>query len=313
MNARRVCPTCKYDLRGLPSPRCPECGRRFSTEEWADSTLLTPMPAWERLDRVNVLYALPATILAMLVRPRRFLRLLRVDEGVLRTVVFFVLLIPTAWVIAAVISVAAARGGYYFKDFFNYASWKGYLWGFDGKWGRVATDGLRVAIHCTAFLCATLALWLPALVVLDLVFWRDRLAFRLFAKAVLYCMVWACVVAALAATLGRAVMGQFDPEWTWNPVLRYSLSEGIMPWICWVALAVVTAQCVMLLWFVQSPRCAFRPAGHRAARLTCIVIGITWMLAAYLLLLDRHVHLRFHLQFVGEELWSWYGRYFRGL
>jgi hypothetical protein len=31
------CPLCGYDLRGLPQPRCPECGRTF---EWAD--LLDP-------------------------------------------------------------------------------------------------------------------------------------------------------------------------------------------------------------------------------------------------------------------------------
>ena len=255
------------------------------------------MPAWERLDRVNVLYAFPATILTMLVRPRRFLRLLRVDEGVLRAVVFFVLLIPTAWILAAVISVA----------------WEGELWGDDRKWKSVATDGVRAAIHCTAFLCATLALWLPALVALDLLFWRNRPAFRLFAKALLYCMVWTCAVAAFAATLGRAVMGQFDPEWMWDPVLRYTLGEGVMPWVCWVALAVVTVQCAMLLWFVQSPRCAYRLTSPRAVRLAPIVIGATWLLATYLLLLDRHVHLRFHLQFINEELWNWYGKFFRGL
>ena len=212
------------------------------------------------------------------------------------------------------ISVVAAKGGYYFKEFLHsYGYWEGHLWAFGGKWASAAANGIRVAIHCTAFLCATLLLWLPALVVLDLAFWRERRPFRLFAKALLYSMVWAALVAALASTLGRAVMEQFDMEWAWDPAGRAWASEGVMPWICWVALAVVTGQCAMLLWYVRSPKCAFRSAGTRAMRLPRIVIGVTWLLGAYLLLLDRHIHLRFHLQFVGEELWNWYGRYFRGL
>jgi hypothetical protein len=28
------CPACRYDLRGTPAPRCPECGDTFTPEEW---------------------------------------------------------------------------------------------------------------------------------------------------------------------------------------------------------------------------------------------------------------------------------------
>ena len=35
------CPECKYDLRGLTEPRCPECGRRF---EWSDVPAMRPPP-----------------------------------------------------------------------------------------------------------------------------------------------------------------------------------------------------------------------------------------------------------------------------
>lgn len=31
---QRRCPTCDYDLRGTTEPRCPECGERFTVEEW---------------------------------------------------------------------------------------------------------------------------------------------------------------------------------------------------------------------------------------------------------------------------------------
>ena len=33
---RGECPRCAYSLRGLPEPRCPECGERFTESEFAD-------------------------------------------------------------------------------------------------------------------------------------------------------------------------------------------------------------------------------------------------------------------------------------
>ena len=33
--AAGVCPVCGYSLRGLPEPRCPECGERFSEAEYS--------------------------------------------------------------------------------------------------------------------------------------------------------------------------------------------------------------------------------------------------------------------------------------
>lgn len=34
--ARGECPRCEYSLRGLPEPRCPECGEQFTELEFAD-------------------------------------------------------------------------------------------------------------------------------------------------------------------------------------------------------------------------------------------------------------------------------------
>lgn len=41
---KRICLGCKYDLRGLDTPRCPECGRPFDPD---DPTTTGPVP-WHR-------------------------------------------------------------------------------------------------------------------------------------------------------------------------------------------------------------------------------------------------------------------------
>ena len=37
------CPHCDYDLRGLPTNRCPECGREFDVEELKEATRSTDL------------------------------------------------------------------------------------------------------------------------------------------------------------------------------------------------------------------------------------------------------------------------------
>ena len=306
-SALPVCPTCRYNLTGAVQPRCPECGRRFSDEEWNDPALLIPMPAWERGGHVNVLWAFIATVCSITFRPRRFLRLLRSDVGLLRVVVFVMLLLPATWVVTVGVSFAAAKLGYFARDWMpNYAYWNGHLFGFNDKWSYAAYNCVRLAIHCAAFLATGLALWLPTLVTLDLMFWRDRAPFRLLAEAVLYTTAWWCVAVVFASTIGRAVMEQVDMEWAWGTGGRHQISDGVLPWICWLAAALVSIQYAVLLRYVRSPRCGFLSRAGGAVTRTRAVLFLGWLLAIYLLLLDRHVHLRFHLQFADEQLWRWY-------
>jgi hypothetical protein len=41
-----ICPRCRYNLRGLSVPRCPECGLTFSAEEWEAGVLRENVGTW---------------------------------------------------------------------------------------------------------------------------------------------------------------------------------------------------------------------------------------------------------------------------
>ncbi|MGD8452024.1 MAG: hypothetical protein PVJ57_09425 [Phycisphaerae bacterium] len=47
-----LCPRCRYCLRGLAEPRCPECGFQFTAEEYASGMLRENIPTW--LDRADL-------------------------------------------------------------------------------------------------------------------------------------------------------------------------------------------------------------------------------------------------------------------
>ncbi len=49
-----LCPTCAYIIIGLPEPRCPECGNRFTSEDM-ETTPPSSKPQWRRFGLVSLL------------------------------------------------------------------------------------------------------------------------------------------------------------------------------------------------------------------------------------------------------------------
>ena len=298
------CPRCRYNLTGLSEPRCPECG--FALEDdWA-ARPPAPMPAWDRRGYVNVVYAFFATFLAFTFRPWRSLRGMRCGDGVLGAVAFYLLLIPWACVLTVGLCFVAAKVGPLFPGIENDGYWKLFLWSDKPRYrvGELISNGIRA----TAFMVAALLVWMPTLVALDLALWRDREAFRSLAKGLLYTAVWSCWAAAVAASvLGLfldKLIGDLDLHtaaastwfWGWRGAWPYG---GWFPWVCWLVVVVGTAQALVLMVFV---RAAWSPIDPRQRGRVRQLVLLGWLFVLYVLLLDRHIHLRFHLQFAPDEL-----------
>jgi hypothetical protein len=123
------CPLCKYNLRGLTSPRCPECGEALQLgvslvepylKAWIAvvAGLLLPAgvgvlflvavlregwppgaPFWGSVGLLYVICCIPLSI-ALLARRRYFLRLPRPTQQILAGVVWAALLIALAGVLS---------------------------------------------------------------------------------------------------------------------------------------------------------------------------------------------------------------------
>ncbi len=94
-----VCPRCSYSLRGLPAPRCPECGLAFSPQQWDSGVLRQDIPA--RLDAVDpwqphaVLLGGLGDLLRAARKPRQALKTLQADVPLWRRLALF--LAGTLW------------------------------------------------------------------------------------------------------------------------------------------------------------------------------------------------------------------------
>lgn len=58
--------------------------------------------------------------------------------------------------------------------------------------------------------------------------------------------------------------------------------------------------------FCSVSRCALAGESSKGRRIVTVILTAGWLLALYLLLLDRHVQLRFALQFVIERLYEYF-------
>jgi len=311
------CPICQYDLSSLSEPRCPECGYGLSEAEWQDRSLLVLRPAWERRKRIGRTRAFILTVLGATFRPRRFLRRLRSDREPGHAILFFLVSIPAAWLLALLLFLA----------------WKWHLYKSVQALPDLATLVVATFIRASSLMLTAIILWIPTLLVLDLVLWKNRIAFRLVGKAIVYTLSWWFLAATIMSDAGNYlivdsalrsrwidyvrewVFGGGRPTdqwgyagWTWGATCGQDVfnqggapSEYYWPWICWLSAVLFSIQAVYLAYFVLSSSCALGSLTRKQvyAVLTTLLGG--WLFAVYMLIFDRHFMLRFHLQFGVEE------------
>lgn len=323
-SAMPACPRCGYVLVSISSPRCPECGIAISAADFADRSRLIPALPWEKRAYIGRVGAFFATAFAFLIRPRRTLALIRPGETVHAAIAYWCWLIPAAWMMAVVL----------FAPVYVYDHW---------KWlNRVeAVDVFFiVGVRCAALILTAVLLWLPALVALDFVLWRQRRAFHAISRFVMYTATWwfwaavffsglgdwairfAVVSTPLREWLDRLNVSRLSPYlgWCWGqPPLHGGLGGGLpaqwVPWICWVASALFTLQAVAVGRFVQRAKLDENSGGSLSRRLAVPVLALGWLIAVHLLVWDRHIQLRFHLQFAINEiewLYEWANSLFEG-
>lgn len=294
------CPICRYDLTGLIEPRCPECGEAFTPTEWVRRETLVPAPALERLVHLSLPYALWAMFIVPIVRPWRFLRGIRHDRGWLRPVAFFPLQLALAGVLATLITIGTAEILRLVADSKTSVLLDAFTLS-RHPWTKLLTASFWIVFRTTVFLLTSLIVWLPTLVILHLTLWHSRRAFRTIGKALMYTMVWwFWPIVIMAGAVSRYLV-RIDNDWMWGFRGGWS-NEGAWPWVCWLAAALTTAQFVALRAFVRSPQCVLAEEPARTRRTITTVLTVGWLVAMYLLLIDRHVLRRFYLHFAVERL-----------
>lgn len=100
-----LCPMCEYDLRGLPEPRCPECGFRFTWQELLDPRRALHPYLFELHPERN-LWSFCRTLIGAL-RPRRFWRQIHPGQpSDPRRLVLFGLVIAALCLVPGVLDLA---------------------------------------------------------------------------------------------------------------------------------------------------------------------------------------------------------------
>lgn len=310
------CPRCDHILVGITQPRCPECGTPIAPADFADLGRLVPGPPWERRRYIGRFRAFWATALLFLFRPRRALSRLQGAARTQEAVSYWLWTFPAAWVSALLL----------YAPIFLSRNWK-WL-----RWEIMVDEVLAAGIRCCALILAGMFVWLPMLVLLDAALWRNRRLFHVLARGAVYSMSWWFWAAVLFAGAGNWLVDTQlnkllwmlpdeympDPEWlhrlrsygwTWgNAPLRGGLAGGVpaqyVPWICWVGTLLVTLQAIATGALTRKASRQHCQDPLRANRRSMPYLCFGWLLAVYLLLVDRHVQLRFHLQFPVEQLHS---------
>ena len=105
------CPRCTYNLRGLTTPRCPECGFEFSFEELEAGVLRENIPTWlDRCDLWQPHQVLSGSLYELIrgaLRPRRLLAKLDVNGPLVPALLMLVCGTLWLWLLTSVIAAVA--------------------------------------------------------------------------------------------------------------------------------------------------------------------------------------------------------------
>ena len=105
------CPRCAYNLRGLTTPRCPECGFEFSFAEFETGMLRENIPTWlDRCDLWQPHQVLAGSLYELVrgtMRPRRLLAKLDVNGPLVPALLMLVCGALWLWLLTSVISAIA--------------------------------------------------------------------------------------------------------------------------------------------------------------------------------------------------------------
>jgi hypothetical protein len=99
------CPICDYDLHGLPSPRCPECGFRFEWEELLREQV--EYPDFFETARGHLIRAFERTLARSALSLRFWWQLRPTSRPRSRRLIVYVILVTTIGLIGALVIAAA--------------------------------------------------------------------------------------------------------------------------------------------------------------------------------------------------------------
>jgi hypothetical protein len=282
--AQPQCPDCTYLLTGLSTPRCPECGLQFDVRLLTDPALARPRPAWERRRNVSFVAAVWRTVIDVTFRPAAFFAGIQQSDRLRRSIYWPALMALLTGVVGILYLVGTHPILGFSSPELGMSGWA--FW-------RTALVGGAITLLWTCVL--VLSPVAVMLLVADLVLWHDRARYRLFSKCALYGVtvyLWpvllACLVGVILKCAGQAGRPPFNSTYT-------------LPWTNWLLAGGMTWQFALIHHAVADRRFAgLLPTQTRHQAALALLVITVWLGGMYLVLIDRHLGLRFT-----SASWSW--------
>jgi len=279
MSSEGVCPECCYPLTGITEPRCPECGTALDPLLLQNPDLAIPRIAWERRPRVTRRYAVAHTLWEITWRPRRFFSRLQYDDRLLRAIRWPLYILISGWSLYFCVLCVLATLNWPAQS--SVQMLIVHLW-----------DAASLTVGQLRFLIAQLGFPLMLLLIAgDLIMWRDRARFRLFAKLVLYSLT--AYVGFAVALVSIALVAEFYVGFIFHP------------WPNWLIAAAMTWQFGLLMAAINKKRFArLLPIKPILQRVLQAIVIASWCFAIYLALYDRLFGWRFVTGQWGINFWG---------